>query len=55
MKRVKTKDASDFETDLLAITERLSKFLNDFRKIKPARELIGNDERTAPQRRHHLP
>lgn len=46
MKLIKTNGASDFEADLHAITERLSKFLNDFRKNKTARELIGNDERS---------
>ncbi len=46
MKLIKTNGASDFEADLHAITERLSKFLNDFRKIKTARDLIGNDERS---------
>ena len=46
MKLIKTNDTSDFEADLHAITERLSKFLNDFRKIKTARDLIGNDERS---------
>lgn len=46
MKLIKTNGASDFEADLHAITERLSKFLNDFRNIKTARDLIGNDERS---------
>lgn len=46
MKLIKPTDASDFEADMLAITERLSKFLNDFRKTQTARDLIGNDERS---------
>lgn len=46
MKLIKANGASDFEADLHAITERLSKFLNDFRKTKTARDLIGNDERS---------
>lgn len=46
MKLIKPKDASDFEADMLAITERLSKFLSDFRKTQAARDLIGNDERS---------
>ena len=45
MKLVKTKDASDLEAELHMITERLRTFLNDFRKTKTARDLIGNDER----------
>jgi hypothetical protein len=46
MKLIKPTDASDFEADMLVINERLSKFLNDFRKTQTARDLIGNDERS---------